>query len=141
MFIDDMSKVVKHSTLRLFADDSRLLKSINNQSDIVNLQEDLTAAIDWSIDNNMQLHQDKFELICHEPYLSSATVRLFSQLPFAYTQPQTVYKTEVSEIHPSCLVNDIGICVTPEYNFNGHINQICSNAGIKLSWILSAFKT
>ena len=141
MFVDDMSKVVKHSTLRLFADDSRLLKSIDGPSDNTLLQEDLSSVIKWSVANNMKLHQDKFELICHEPYLSSATVRLFSHLPFALTQPQTVYKTEEAMIHPSDLVRDIGISVTPEYNFNAHINKICSNAGIKLSWILSAFKS
>ena len=91
MFIDDMSKVVKNSTLRLFADDSRLLKSIDGQIDNVLLQEDLSSVIKWSVENNMKFHQDKFELICHEPYLASATVRLFSQLPFALAQPETVY--------------------------------------------------
>ena len=141
IFVDDMSRVVKHSTLRLFADDSRLLKSINSPDDNAHLQEDLTSIIRWSAENNMKLHQDKFELICHEPYLATATVRLFSQLPFALTSPETVYSTEEAEIRPSEVVRDLGITITPHYNFNAHINQICSNAGIKLSWVLSAFKS
>ena len=141
IFVDDMSRVVQHSTLRLFADDSRLLKSIDTSHDNLHLQEDLNSIIKWSVANNMKLHQDKFELICHEPYLASATVRLFSQLPFALTGPETVYVTEEAEIHPSDVVRDLGILVTPQYNFNAHINKICSNAGIKLSWILSAFKS
>ena len=141
IFIDDMSRVIKHSTLRLFADDSRLLKSIDSPSDILQLQEDLSSVINWSIDNNMKLHHKKFELICHEPYLASATVRLFSQLPFAYTHCDIVYTTEEALIEPSDLVRDIGISVTSEYNFSAHINQICSKAGNKLSWILSAFKS
>ena len=141
MFVDDMSKVIKHSRLRLFADDSRLLKSIDDSSDNALLQEDLNSVIKWSVENNMKLHQKKFQLICHEPYLSSNTVRLFNQLPFALTSSQSVYATEEGLIHPSHLVKDLGISVTPHFNFNAHINQICSNAGIKLSWILSAFKT
>lgn len=140
IFINDMSKVIKHSTLRLFADDARLLKSVDNTYDSLQLQEDLSSVLQWSINNNMMLHQKKFEFICHEPYLNSSTVRLLSELPFAFSSLHGCYKADETNIYPSDLVKDLGISVTADYNFNAHINQICNKAGTKVSWILSAFK-
>ena len=133
-----MSLGVKHSVLRLFADDSHLMKAIDSDADQSLLQEDLDSVIEWSIRNNMVLHPDKFELICHEPYLNNQAVKLFSQLPFASS---IEYTANCNNIVPSNLVKDLGVLITPDFNFNAHINQISIKAGLKVSWILSAFKS
>ena len=140
IYVNDMSKAVKHSVLRLFADDSRLVKAIDNLSDQSLLQEDLESIVDWSISNNMALHPDKFELICHEPYLNSYAVRLFSHLPFA-SECEVEYTALGEKIVPSNLVKDLGISITPDFNFNAHISQISIKAGLKVSWLLSAFQS
>ena len=39
---------------------------IDVATDCAKLQEDLNAVIEWSTKNNMQLHEDKFELLSHK---------------------------------------------------------------------------
>ena len=58
-------EVVKHSILKLFADDSKLSKDIRCMLDQMLLQEDVNAILVWAKDNNMELNEDKFQLIQH----------------------------------------------------------------------------
>ena len=141
LFVNDMSKAVKHSVLRLFADDCRLLKAIDSDTDKCKLQEDLNSIVSWSINNNMVLHSDKFELVCHEPFLSNHTVKIFSELPFACSYYELTYTANDMDIVPANLVKDLGVTITPDFSFSGHINQISSKASNKLFWILSAFQS
>ena len=43
LFVNDMHLCVKNSTVRLFADDTRLLKQIGSENDAIKLQEDLNS--------------------------------------------------------------------------------------------------
>ena len=61
LFIDDMNGRVEFSTIRLFADDTRLLHTIDTYDNVRELQSDLYDVITWSRENNMHLHEDKFE--------------------------------------------------------------------------------
>ena len=65
IFINDIYLCIKHSTIRCFADDTRLLKAICNEADVTTLQSDLDSVIKWSVTNNMTLHEDNIEFICH----------------------------------------------------------------------------
>ena len=47
IFVNDIGDRVKHSTLLLFADDSRLTEEVNNIEDAEKLQEDLNAVMIW----------------------------------------------------------------------------------------------
>ena len=38
---------------------------ITCEGDVNALQDDLDAVVEWSVNNNMTLHEDKFEYICH----------------------------------------------------------------------------
>jgi hypothetical protein len=58
-YINDFNEYIKHSTLRLFVDDSILYKTIKDESDTHKLQEDLDAAAKWENDWLMQFHPDK----------------------------------------------------------------------------------
>jgi hypothetical protein len=55
-YINDFHEYIKHSILRLFADDSILYKTIKDKSDTYKLQEDLDAAAKWENDWLMQFH-------------------------------------------------------------------------------------
>jgi hypothetical protein len=48
--IIDLPEYIKHSRIRLFADDSMIYRQIKSQSDCLKLQEDLEAAIKWEQD-------------------------------------------------------------------------------------------
>ena len=58
----------------------------------------------------------------------------FSNQFFEYTTPSG------SDIHPSDLVNDLGIRITPNINWTPHINLLADKARQLTSWVLSVFK-
>ena len=63
IFINDIASCVLHSTLtlRCFADDTRICRSISDLNNVHELQSDLEEVTKWSVRNNMALHEDKFE--------------------------------------------------------------------------------
>ena len=63
LFINDMQLCIKHSIIRFCADNTRILKHISCQKHVSELQEVLNSVIQWAYQNNMALHEDKFELI------------------------------------------------------------------------------
>ena len=73
-----MVSCVKHSTIRFCTNDTRLLKHIHSSLDVDLLQKYLNSVIKWAGENNMTLHEDKFEYIVHRHSPNS----LILQLPF-----------------------------------------------------------
>ena len=65
LFIKDIKLCVKKLTSAFFADDNRIMKEISCVNDTAMLQHDLNDVIHWSLQNNMLLHEDKFDLITH----------------------------------------------------------------------------
>ena len=65
IFINDLEAVIQGSTMRFFADDTKISETITSRDDQEILQEDLQSTLEWSIRNNMQLHEQKFELMVH----------------------------------------------------------------------------
>ena len=93
----------------MFADDTRLLKAICNETDVTTLQSDLDYVVKWSVTNNMTLHEDKFEFICHR----STKSNMLCELPtvcqfFQYTT------SNISTLHPVKTVRDLGITVSED---------------------------
>ena len=67
IFINDIENCITHSIIRCFADDTRISMAISDsQNDTRHLQTDLQNVIQWSERNNMALHKDKFEYMCHK---------------------------------------------------------------------------
>ena len=58
-----MELCVKKSQVRFFADDTRIMKEISRVNDTATLQQDLNNVFHWSLQNNVLLHGDKFDLI------------------------------------------------------------------------------
>ena len=59
IYINDLAEYMKHSKLRLFADDSIIYREIKNTNDCYKLQEDLEAAGRWEQERLMHFHPDK----------------------------------------------------------------------------------
>ena len=77
LYVNDLEMKIKNSKNN-FADDTRKSKKIFTQEDCDLLLQDLECVIVWSEENNMQLHEDKFELICYRTLsakILSETVR------------------------------------------------------------------
>ena len=134
LYLNDLTKCIKYSVISSFADDTRLLKEIQNTQDMNGLQADLNEAIRWSHENNMSLHAEKFEYLCH----STGSSKLLQEMPFSceyykYTTEEEAYIT------PTHIVKDLGINIVPDLQWSPHINIICDSARKMTSWILSVF--
>ena len=147
LFVNDLEGCVKHSKLKLFADDSRLIKSLHPslfEHDAGHLQDDLDAVLDWAKSNNMVLNASKFQLICHNinEHAPNVNMRLLHQLPFSELQYFRNYSLPDNKVlENSDGVTDLGIFVTDDFSFDDHVSQIASKANLKASWILSVFYT
>ena len=134
IYINDLSKCINHSIISHFADDTRVSKAITGTADVESLQEDLMQTITWSEENNMVLHTDKFELLCHTLRKNNLIQALpFTSQFFEYTAPDNI------TISQSEIVRDLGINITPNIDWTPHINMIANKARQITAWVLSVF--
>jgi hypothetical protein len=63
IYINDLPEYLKHSNIRLFADDSIIYRKIQSQKDCLDLQDDLEATAKWEEDRLMAFHPDKCNLL------------------------------------------------------------------------------
>ena len=137
VFINDIGNCVQHSIIRCFADDTRLCKSIENREDVIKLQHDLERVITWSKRNNMQLHEDKFEYICHMANRNVSNSLL--ELPF--TAEVFQYHTNSGTLSPVDYLRDLGVIVSSDLSWSNHIGRICDVARQMGAWACSVFYT
>ena len=137
IFINDIYHCIKYSTIKCFADDTRISKAITCEGDVKALQDDIDAVVEWSVNNNMTLHEDKFEYICH----SAKKTNLLRHLPSVSEFYQ--YKTSMDNGYsiPSSAVKRSGILVSQDLSWSTHIRSTCDKARRKACWVLSVFFT
>ena len=135
IYINDLQDCVTQSMLSCFADDSRIKKKITSTEDVDSLQLDLHNVENWSKENNMSLHAEKFELLCH----SIKNPSLISELPFHQQYYQ--YKTETGiDIDPQTKVRDLGIDVSTDLSWTPQITAMAESARKMSAWVLSVFR-
>ena len=131
IYINDLKERVKDSTISSFADDPRASKSIAVAEDTALLQKDFQRIVEWSIANNMVLHEKKFELLSYRTKDSS----LLTQLPF--TSELLEYITPSGHVlQPKPLVKDLGVHLSSDYSWTSHINTMACEAKNMASWVL-----
>ena len=136
IFINDIVLCVKSTTLRCFADDTRLCKPIAYCSDVSDLQNDLENVIDWSNRNNMALHEDKFEYISHRENMSNTLLSLpFIAIYFQYHTSSGVTLTPTSHLR------DLGVIISDDLSWTRQIGNICNKARQMGAWVFSVFST
>lgn len=57
IYINDIEKCIKESTVSSFADDTRIKKNINKSTNVEILQNNINNVVNWSKSNNMTLHE------------------------------------------------------------------------------------
>ena len=131
----DMIYRARNSKALTFADDTKLIKAISSLLCKILLEEDLTSIIQWSIANNMLLHEDKFVVINYR----LNTSLLLRNLPF--TAETCQYLTSEGQIM-QCSNNtrDLGIYVSNDCSWSYHISQITGDARKMAGWVLGAFR-
>ena len=147
LFLNDLNNCIQYSQFKLFADDSRLIKVINpcnSSEDQEQAQSDLNAALKWALENNMEMNEKKFELLCHHVHhiAPNRNMRRLLQLPFAYQLTERSYTLPNDQcLFPSENVTDLGIKIGDDFCFDQHISKIAREANLKASWVLSVFKS
>lgn len=134
IYINDQINAIKSSKVSIFADDTKLSKIINGESCPAKLQEDLWNVIEWSILNNMQLHEQKFGMVSYRLNKS----HLLQNLPFtSMYEHYTISSGET--IEPVQTVRDLGVYLSNDCSWTPHINQMVQSGRIMASWVLSVF--
>ena len=107
VYIIDINEYIKHSTLRLFADDSIIYKTIRNKEDTHKPQEDLTSAANWEKDWLMSFHPDKCSVL-------QVTIKL-NPIKFDYALHQHVLQKETATKY-------LGVTIQTDLKWNKHID-------------------
>ena len=108
----------------MFADDSKLHKDISSLIDRILLQEDLLSVVNWADANNMELNEEKFQLLQH------------GKLP-DLKQPYILPSGET--LKGSDHVKDMGVYIDPDLNWCTHIAMKSAKARNMASWVLRTF--
>ena len=89
---------------REFADDTRCSKQIPSCNDVLILQEDLNVVVKWATENNMVLHDSKFEYLAYR----TASSKVLEKRPF--TAQRFHYSTPSGQdLTPASSVKDLGV--------------------------------
>jgi hypothetical protein len=120
VYINDMATYTKHSTLRLFADDTLIYMAIHNRDDCSKLQEDITALGAWEKEWLMEFHPDK----CNVLRISKKR----SHVNFPYTLHNRV-------LAESDNAKYLGVTVNSKMNWNIHIDQLTAKSNKRLGFI------
>ena len=126
IYIDDLEESLKHSLLRIFADDSKIVKDIENREDHQLLQEDINLAVKWSRDNNMELNKKKFQLM---QYGTKNELKL----PYDIGQETPLEKEQD--------IKDLGVYVSENLSWETHIAESVKRGRKCMGWILRTFKS
>ena len=137
MFINDLEWVIaQNSTVRFFADDTRISKHIACVEDHFALQDDLTSILRWAKRNNMQLHEQKFELLVHR----ACPVNSLESLPFT----SDLYTYQVSKevlLSSTKELRDLGVRISADLSWKSQISSVVSKGRSMAAWVLSVFRS
>ena len=112
LFINDLHQGISTDTrIALYADDTKIWRSIKNEEDMAQLQRDINILYLWSLNNKMKFHPDKCKVVTikHRP-------SPLAMLPFGaynYQLAETLLSYADSE-------KDLGVHVNKSFNFNEH---------------------
>ena len=121
MYINDILNCIEHSEILLFADDCKLFKEINNDTDCNQLQQDFNRLIEWCSVWKMKLHPDKCVFMNFSLKRSNDIVKN--------------YYMENKNLKRVFEMKDLGIYFTPNLNFNLHISKVVSKSFQMLGFV------
>ena len=135
VYIIDMALRARSSKALTFADDTKLMKAITQLLCNILLQEDLYSVIQWSIANNMLLHQDKF-VVMNYCLNAWSTLR---ELPFTADSRQ-YRSTNGLILEAAHYIRDLGVYLSDDCSWSYHVNKMTADARKMASWVLGAFR-
>ena len=128
IYISDIGNKVK-SNMKIYVDDSKIKKKIENEKDVELLQDDLEQLYTWGEDNNMKYNGGKFQILRYGPNENMKTETLY------FTDEMHQVIEQVNE------TRDLGVLVSDDAKFDKHIDQVCKKVKQKSGWVLRTFFT
>ena len=123
VMINDLPDSVDDSMVSIFADDTKVIKEID---DIEKLQDDINRVYAWQEQNNLLFNSKKFELLRH-----GRNEALKSSI---HPKPSGIDIIEEKKV-----VTDLGVKMNNKADFLDHIEKVCSKTSQKSGWILRTF--
>ncbi len=112
IYINDMHCAVKSSKIHHFADDTNLLFSSKNPSEITKtLNTDLQLLFEWLCANRLSLNVSKTEFIIFRPPKKTLNERI-------------VLKLNGTKLYESTKIKYLGLIMDPKLRWNHHINEL-----------------
>ena len=135
IYINDLEFRINNCKVRFFADDTRISHKIKTSLEKHELEQDLSRIMEWSWENNMQLHEQKFQLMVAEanPHTIAA------ELPF-HMEDLSYRVSDSITLFPEESLRDLGVLVTSDVKWSTHIAAIAKKARSVISWMLSVFR-
>ena len=121
LFINDIyNGIDKDTNSGLYADDTKIWRKINSESDCAVLQNDIVTLFNWSSQNKMHFHLDKCKVLqIHESEPLCTKV-----LPLA----KFYYSINNNIIDYSECEKDLGVLVNTNFKWNDHQLKVLSKA-------------
>ena len=131
IFINDLPGAVKQ-TLKLFADDSKLISTIKNRLDITQLQNDIDNLVKWSNDWQMTFNKEK----CKYMVVKKGTLGIsLNNIELVINDQSSSYVMENTKIE-----RDLGIYISDDLKWKFQATQAANKANSVLGRLKKAFK-
>ena len=113
LYINNIVPCIKNARILLYADDVKLLLSVNSNEDAVNLKIDINALYEWSIENGLHLNSDKCKIMFF--YRNSLHVE------FDYLINNFI-------LNHVDVIKDLGVLFDSKVTFAPHLNSVISKS-------------
>ena len=122
LFINDLPEHISNDTsLELYADDTKIWRTIYSQDDTICLQNDINALNLWASNNLMKFHPNK----CKVLIVHNTRQVLYGDEDNPVFSPYFLGDVPLVSVG---LEKDLGVDMTPHLKWEHQINRLCSQA-------------
>ena len=122
VIVNNVPDSCKNSEIKLYPDDSKLYKKIENSDDAALLQMDFLSGVEYLTDWQLSVNSSKTEL-----------------LHIGQINPGHPYVINQSEISPSIVFRDIGFLMSDDMSFGTHYSKFIRNSSFRLKQFRMSF--
>ena len=126
LLLGDIDGTITNSVASSFADDTKLIGSINGISSVSKIQKDLENLYGWADKNNMKFNSHKFQSLRYRPQVEDTRLPAY----IAY---------DGTEIEECKTVKDLGVLMSNDLSFSAQVNEVVTAARSQVAWILRTF--
>jgi hypothetical protein len=127
IYINDLTKAIKNKS-GLYADDSKVFRTVVNDEDRQSLQEDIDTITEWSYKFGLPLNLNK----CHIMHVGK------NNSQFRYDILDKLSGTRQAISTTNC-EKDLGVIISSDLKVDQHINKITTTANQMLGLLLNSF--